>query len=142
MPLGLAGTNDSGVLRDNHIFQAVARLKSGVLLEHAQSRLSVMGANIAREYPIRAGTNWKLHTLVGYIVEQFLRRTLLVLFVASLLVLAIACVNLSTSCSREAPLAPAKLPSAMRSAPDGSAWPVSSSRKARFSRPVADSLAY
>ena len=84
-----------GLRRDNHIYQAITRLRAGVSLKQAQSRLTVMGALIARQLTIRAGTNWKLHTLTGYIVEPFLRQTLLVLFAASILVLLIACVNLA-----------------------------------------------
>ena len=95
-PLGLAGLHDPDLLRrDNHIYGAVALLNPGVSMHAAQSKLTVMGSLIARRYTIRAGTNWKLHSLVGYIVEPYLHQTLLVLFGASLLVLLIACVNIA-----------------------------------------------
>ncbi|MBZ5729228.1 MAG: ABC transporter permease [Acidobacteriia bacterium] len=96
LPLKIAGARDADTLRrDNHIYQSVARLARGVSLQQVQSRLSVMGGRIAQQFTNRAGTNWKLHTLAGYIVEPYLRQTLLVLFAASLLVLLIAYVNLA-----------------------------------------------
>lgn len=81
--------------RDNHIFRDIARLRPGVSLEQAQARLTAIGARIAREHVNRAGTNWKLHPLRDYIVGHTLRRTLMVLFGAALLVLLIACVNVA-----------------------------------------------
>ncbi|MBZ5583521.1 MAG: ABC transporter permease [Acidobacteriia bacterium] len=95
-PLGMGGPRDANMLRrDNHTLRAIARLKRGVPLGEAQARLTIMGARVAERETNRAGTNWKLHPLAGYIVGSTLRRTLLVLFGAVLLVLLIACVNVA-----------------------------------------------
>jgi len=81
--------------RDNHIFRAAARLRTGVSVGQAQAKLTAMGARIAQEHVNRAGTNWKLHTLRDFIIGRSLRQTVIVLFGASLLVLLIACVNVA-----------------------------------------------
>ena len=92
----LAMVSDADLLRrDNHIYQAVARLKAGVKLEQAQATLTTMGGRIAQQLVSRKGTNWKLHLLRDYIVGPTLKQTLLVVFGASLLVLLIACVNVA-----------------------------------------------
>jgi len=95
-PLGLGGALPPDVLRrDNHVFQALARLGPGVPLEGAQARLTAMGARIAQTETNRADTNWKLHPLDEWIVGPALRRTVLVLLGAVLFVLLIACVNVA-----------------------------------------------
>jgi putative ABC transport system permease protein len=95
-PLGTGGPPDADMLRrDNHVYQALARLEPGVSIEGAQARLTVMGARIAAREVNRAGTNWKLHSLASYIVGPALRQTLIVLFGAVLFVLLIACVNVT-----------------------------------------------
>ena len=93
-PLGIAPDADF-MRRDNHIFGALARLRSGVSLQQAQAKLTIMGAQIAERSVNRAGTNWKLHTLTAYIIGSTLRQTLLVLLGATLFVLLIACVNVA-----------------------------------------------
>ena len=96
LPLKIAGNRTADVLRrDNHMYQAIARLRAGMSLKEAQSRLTVMGTLIARQLISRAGTNWKLHTLTGYLVQPQFRQALLVLFAAAVLVQLIACVNLA-----------------------------------------------
>ena len=95
-PLGLAGSHDADLLRrDNHVFVALARLKAGTSLPQAQSKLTVMGARIAREEVNRAGTTWKLHPAAAFIIGPTLRQTLAVLLAAALFVLLIACVNVA-----------------------------------------------
>ncbi len=95
-PLGSGGQPDADMLRrDNHEYQALARLKPGVSIERAQAKLTLMGAQIARREAGRAGTNWKLHSLAAYVVGPTLPQTLIVLFGAALLVLLIACVNVA-----------------------------------------------
>ena len=95
-PIGTGGQPDANMLRrDNHVYAAVARLKPGVSIEQAQAKLTVMGAQIARRDDNRAATNWKLHSLAGYVVGPTLKQTLIVLFGAALLVLLIACVNVA-----------------------------------------------
>ena len=96
VPLRIAPLKDPDLLRrDNHIFQALARLKQGASLQGAQARLTVMGERLAHQDANRAGTNWKLHPLAAYIIGPTLRQTLLVLFGAALFVLLIACVNVA-----------------------------------------------
>jgi putative ABC transport system permease protein len=95
-PLGTGGPPDANMLRrDNHAYRALARLRSGVTIEQAQAKLTLMGAAIAEREANRAGTNWKLHALDAYVVGTSLRQTLWVLLGAALLVLAIACVNVA-----------------------------------------------
>jgi putative ABC transport system permease protein len=92
--------------RDNHIMQAVTRLRRGVPIETAQARLNVIAARIAIESTNRKGTGWKLHALRDWILGPTLSRTLLVMLGAVLFVLLIACANianllLSRAASRE-----------------------------------------
>jgi len=95
-PRGTGGQPNADMLRrDNHEYQALARLKPGVSIEQAQAKLTAMGAQIARQEANRAGTNWKLHSLAAYVVGPTLQQTLIVLFGAALLVLLIACVNVA-----------------------------------------------
>ena len=95
-PLGTGGVPDANMLRrDNHAYRALARLRPGVTIEQAQARLTLMGAAIADRDANRAGTNWKLHALDAYVVGTPLQRTLWVLLGAALLVLAIACANVT-----------------------------------------------
>jgi putative ABC transport system permease protein len=95
-PLGTGGQPDANMLRrDNHSYRALARLRSGVTIEQAQAKLTLMGTAVAGREANRAGTNWKLHALDAYIVGTSLRQTLGVLLGAALLVLAIACVNVT-----------------------------------------------
>jgi putative ABC transport system permease protein len=89
-------TMDADLLRrDNHIFRVIARLRQGVSIDQAQSRLTPMATRIAHENTNRKGTNWKIHRLDEFMIGRTLRQTLLVLFGASLLVLLIACVNVA-----------------------------------------------
>ena len=95
-PLGTGGTPNAGMLRrDNHAYQAIARLQRGVTLEQAQARLTAQGAQLAQRETHRAGTNWKLHSLREYVLGSTIEDTLLVLLGAVLLVLLIACVNVA-----------------------------------------------
>ena len=96
MPLGIGPAPDPSDMRlDNHRFRALARLRPGVDIAVAQAKLSVMGERVARQNRERAGTNWKLHPLLEWIVGPTLRQTLLVLLGAVLCVLLIACVNVA-----------------------------------------------
>jgi len=88
-------TMASMMRRDNHMFRAVARLKTGVSLEQAQTRLTALGARVAQENTNRAGTNWKLHALAEWVIGPTLRQTLIVLIGAVGFVLLIACVNVA-----------------------------------------------
>jgi putative ABC transport system permease protein len=78
-PNGFGGTPPAWAMRrDNHIFQAVARLHTGVSIQQAQVRLTAMAARIAREATHRQGTSWKLHSLRDWIVGPIIRQTLFV----------------------------------------------------------------
>jgi putative ABC transport system permease protein len=95
-PLALSPSQLQDVQRrDNHVFQAVARLKPGIGLPHAQATLTAMGSRVAKEYANRAETNWKVHALRDYIVGPTLTRTLWILLGAVALLLTIACVNVA-----------------------------------------------
>jgi putative ABC transport system permease protein len=95
-PMNLGPTPDSSLMRlDNHLFRSIARLRPEVPVQMAQGRLTAMGFRIAQEHRERAGTNWKLHPLIEWIVGPTLRQTLWVLLGAVLFVLLIACVNVA-----------------------------------------------
>src|SRR5260370_72297 len=95
-PNGFGGTPPAWVMRrDNHVFQAVARLRPGVSISQAQVRLTAMAARVAREATHRQGTSWKLHSLRDWIVGPIIQRTLLVLLGSVLFVLLIACANVA-----------------------------------------------
>jgi len=95
-PLGFRPQPPQWTLRrDNHVFNAIARLRPGVTVEQAQARLTAMAARIAREETNRAGTGWKLHRLSNWIVGPDMPRILIVLMAAVGLLLLIACVNVA-----------------------------------------------
>jgi predicted permease len=95
-PLGTGGQPNADMLRrDNHVYQALARLRQGVALGHVQATLTVLGDRLARQETNRAGTNWKVHRLADYIVGPTLSQTLALLFGAAVVVLLIACVNVA-----------------------------------------------
>ncbi len=96
LPLGTGGVPTADLLRrDNHMYQSIARLKAGVSIEQAQAKLTPMAVQIAKRDTNRAGTNWKLHSLAAYMVGPRLQQTLVVLAGTALMVLLIACVNVT-----------------------------------------------
>ena len=80
---------------DNHSFQVVGRLKSGVSLEQAQSDLAVIAEHLEREYPdSNVGHGVTVNSLHEDAVGST-RRALLTLFGAVGFVLLIACANVA-----------------------------------------------
>ena len=95
-PLGLGPNPPQWAMRrDNHVWQAIARLRPGVTVEQAQAVLTVMARQVEREAANRAGTSWKLHPLSRWIVGSQMRETLIVVLGAVGFVLLIACVNVA-----------------------------------------------
>ena len=81
--------------RGNHFLNVVARLKAGVTVKQAQTEMNTIAARLQLQYP---ETNAKLGAVVVPLREDFARDTkdgLLVLQVASVFVLLIACANLA-----------------------------------------------
>lgn len=91
----LAWSNEERVVRGNHNYMVIARLKPGVAIEQAKSELSAISTRLEQQYP-EDDKGWgatliPLHEqLVGNI-----RPALLVLFGAVAFVLLIACANVA-----------------------------------------------
>ena len=82
--------------RDFHWLQAMARLKPGITLEQARSEMDVIGAQIARAYPVsNKGWGVQVDRFTDVIVATDLRRSLYVLMSAVGMLLLIACANLA-----------------------------------------------
>jgi putative ABC transport system permease protein len=82
--------------RDNHFLQVVARMKSGVTLNQAQTNIKTIMAEIARDYPKDAGD---LGAYVVPLTEELVgetRGSLVLLLVAVGFVLLIASANLAS----------------------------------------------
>jgi len=89
----LAWTDKDRAVRENHNYNAVARLKDGVTLEQAKSDLQAISTRLEQRYPAEnagwGGTAIPLHRfLVGDV-----RTSLVMLLGAVALVLLIACAN-------------------------------------------------
>src|SRR5215471_6462216 len=81
--------------RGNHFLNVVARLKPGVTLKQAQTEMNAIAVRLQKQYP---ETNAKVGATVVSMQEDFAGDTkdgLLVLQVASVFVLLIACSNLA-----------------------------------------------
>ena len=81
--------------RGNHFLNVVARLRPGVTLKQAQTEMNTIAARLQQQYP---DTNAKVGAVVVPLQEDFAGDTkdgLLVLQVASVFVLLIACSNLA-----------------------------------------------
>ena len=89
-PMSPASTNQV------HYFQAVGRLKDGVTLDMANSRLKLMTEEFRRDYPntvsAKRGDTYSVQKMRGGIVRD-VRFSLLALVAAVSVVLLIACVN-------------------------------------------------
>jgi putative ABC transport system permease protein len=88
-------TPEQWAQRGNHFLNVVARMKPGVTLEQAQKEMDTIAARLQQRYP---ETNAKVGAVVVPIEKDFAGDTengLLVLQVASLFVLLIACSNLA-----------------------------------------------
>ena len=89
----LAWTNEQAAVRENHNYQAIARLKDGVDLEQAKSELQIISKRLEQAYPAdNAGWGGTAIPLQEQLVGD-IRRSLLLLLAAVALVLLIACAN-------------------------------------------------
>jgi putative ABC transport system permease protein len=91
----LSFTPERWAQRDNHFLNVVARMKPGVTRERAQKDMDTIAARLQQQYPV---SNAKVGAVVVPMQEDFAgdaRNGLLVLQVASVFVLLIACSNLA-----------------------------------------------
>ncbi|HMC75578.1 MAG TPA: ADOP family duplicated permease [Vicinamibacterales bacterium] len=89
----LAWSDKQAAVRENHNYNAIARLKPGVTLEQAKSELQVISKRLEQTYPAdNAGWGGTAIPLQELIVGD-VRTSLLMLLVAVGLVLLIACAN-------------------------------------------------
>jgi putative ABC transport system permease protein len=89
----LAWTDEDRAVRENHNFQAIARLKPGVPLAQAISELEVISTRLERAYPAEnAGWGGTAIPLIEVLVGD-IRTSLVMLLAAVALVLLIACAN-------------------------------------------------
>jgi putative ABC transport system permease protein len=93
VPLALASEN---MTRDFRWLGATARLKPGVTLERARVEMDVMSSRIADAYP-ESNRGWgiSIERLSDVLVGRDTRNAVTVLFVATALVLLMACANLA-----------------------------------------------
>ena len=89
----LAWTDKQAAVRENHNYQAIARLKPGVDLARAKTELAVISKRLEQAYPAEnAGWGGTAIPLQELIVGD-VRRSLMMLLGAVALVLLIACAN-------------------------------------------------
>ena len=89
----LPWTDKERAVRENHNYQAIARLKPGVDLAHAKTELEVISKRLEQAYPAEnAGWGGTAIPLQELIVGD-VRRSLVMLLAAVALVLLIACAN-------------------------------------------------
>jgi len=91
----MAGTPEQWARRQSHFLTVVARLKPGVAVEQAQKDMERVAADLQKQYP---DSNAKVGAVVVPIEKDYAgdaRSGLLVLQVASVFVLLIACLNLA-----------------------------------------------
>src|SRR5258707_9799975 len=89
----LPGFDLKGTSRRSHYLQSMGRLKPGVTLQQAQTEMDTIAERLAATYK-QAGFGVRLVSLQNEIVGNA-RRSLLVLWVAVLAVLLIACANVA-----------------------------------------------
>jgi putative ABC transport system permease protein len=89
----LPGFDLKGTSRRSHYLQSIGRLKPGVSLQQAQTEMNTIAERLAATYD-QAGFGVRLVSLQNEIVGNA-RRSLLVLWVAVLAVLLIACANVA-----------------------------------------------
>jgi len=82
--------------RDNMVWGGVARLRPGVSIEQARSRVQALAAALARDQPaVRRGITNDLLPLRRAYTSESTRRATLVLFAAVVATLLVACVNVA-----------------------------------------------
>jgi putative ABC transport system permease protein len=92
-----AAMDETAVQRGEGVgYAVVGRLSQGVSLEQAQTELHAVASRIAERYPAtNAGLTIRLRPLAHEYVHQDARRTIMTMFLAALLVLAVACANVA-----------------------------------------------
>lgn len=89
----LAWSDKQAAVRENHNYNAIARLKAGVTLEQAKSELQVISKRLAQAYPAE-NAGWGGTAIpVQELIVGDVRTSLLMLLAAVGLVLLIACAN-------------------------------------------------
>jgi putative ABC transport system permease protein len=88
------GFDLKGTSRSSHFLQSIGRLKPGVSLQQAQIEMDTIAERLAATYHLPSGGGVRLVSLQNEIVGNA-RRSLLVLWVAVLAVLLIACANVA-----------------------------------------------
>ena len=93
VPLRLDAAKDG---RNDHFFEAVARLRAGATLEQARAEVRTVAAALSAAYPQEAG-KWSLDavSLADHIVGGDVRSALLTLYAAVTLLLVLACANVA-----------------------------------------------
>jgi putative ABC transport system permease protein len=91
----VAGFEPSAITGDEKGYGAIARLKPGVTLQQAQSEMDTIAYRVEQQYPDDKGWGVALYRAQDKSVE-YTRPALLVLWVAVILVLLIACANLAS----------------------------------------------
>jgi predicted permease len=91
----VAGFDPSSITGDDKGYGAIARLNRGVTLQQAQTEMDTIAHRVEQKYPDDKGWGVALSRALDKSVE-YTRPALLVLWVAVLLVLLIACANLGS----------------------------------------------
>jgi macrolide transport system ATP-binding/permease protein len=86
----------AGDERGDHWFSALGRLREGVSLRSAQAEMSGVAANLARQYPDSDGARGATVESWTELVVGEVRPVLLLLMAGSILLLSMACVNVSS----------------------------------------------
>jgi predicted permease len=82
-------------LRLNHAILTVGRLKTGVSIEQAQAEMSTISVRMGQQYPEIRDWGIRLISMFDTLVNPELRTAFLVLLVAVVFVLLIACANIA-----------------------------------------------
>jgi putative ABC transport system permease protein len=92
VPLAIDPANPGAI--GSRSFQCYGRLKPGVTVDAARAEMSVIAAQLARQYPLDEGYGVSVSTLHDYLVMEG-RPALRLLMAVVAMVLVIACVNLA-----------------------------------------------
>jgi putative ABC transport system permease protein len=82
-------------LRLNHLLTTVGRLKPGITVNQAQAEMDAVSANVGRQYPEVKDWGIRLIGFYNWLVSPELQTALVVLLVAVMFVLLIACANVA-----------------------------------------------
>jgi len=82
-------------IRLNHVITVVARLKAGATIAQAQAEMNTVGARMSRQFPEMKDWGVTIVSFYDTFVSSQLQTALLVLLVAVVFVLLIACANIA-----------------------------------------------